>query len=435
MDQLYSTRGQAPRVDLREAVFRGLPPDNGLYLPVEIPVLPDSFFAEIETLSFQEIAVRVALALLAGSLADEVIEGIVREAINFDAPLVEVAPDSHCLELFHGPSLAFKDFGARFMSRLMAHFLAEEAREINILVATSGDTGSAVGQGFLNVPGIRVTILYPKGKVSETQEKQLTTLGGNVTALEIDGVFDDCQRLVKSAFLDEELGRRLNLSSANSINIARLIPQSFYYFNAYARLKSRGKPLVISVPSGNFGNLCGGLIARRMGLPVARFIAATNANSVVPEYLENGHFRPRPSVATISNAMDVGNPSNFPRLTALLGDDFKAISSEIRGASYDDRQTRAAIKSVYQSAGYVMCPHTAVAWLGLRDYRETSGMDCSGVFLSTAHPAKFGEVVETQIGKSVEMPERLRNIVGREKRAVSMGKDFEDFKAWLLESI
>ncbi|MBC7922892.1 MAG: threonine synthase [Ferruginibacter sp.] len=428
--QLYSTNRQSPPVSLEEALFRGLPPDQGLYLPDTLPVLPESFFRDMHLLPFREIAVRVAVALLGEAVPANVLREVVYRAIDFDAPVVPVG-ETYALELFHGPSMAFKDFGARFMAGLMAHFLQQSRREVHILVATSGDTGGAVAQGFYRAPGIRVTILYPSGKVSDIQEKQLTTLGGNVTALEVEGTFDDCQRLVKEAFLDPELNQTYTLSSANSINIARLIPQTFYYFYAYAQVRHLGKPLVFSVPSGNFGNLSAGVIARRMGLPVHRFIAATNRNRVVPHYLITGDYAPEPSVETISNAMDVGSPSNFARLQVLFGNQVDQFRTLLTGASYDDQQTRSAMRHVYQTTGYVMCPHTAVAYLGLRDYLATASQPVTGVFLATAHPAKFGPTVEAAIGAKVPLPERLAALLDQPKQSVPMSNRFDDFKAWL----
>ncbi|MCP4520512.1 MAG: threonine synthase [Cytophagales bacterium] len=431
--ELYSTKRSVPNVNFEEAVFKGLPSDNGLYMPTEIPQLPQEFFDKIDTLSFQEVAFTVANALVGDEIPADDLKVLIDDAVNFDAPVVEIKNQYNVLELFHGPSLAFKDFGARFMSRIMSYFLKKEKKEINILVATSGDTGSAVGQGFHNVEGINVTILYPSGKVSVNQEKQLTTLGGNITALEIDGVFDDCQALVKQAFLDEELNAKMNLSSANSINIARLVPQSFYYFWAYAQLKKAGKPVVFCVPSGNFGNLCGGLIAYKMGLPVEKFIAATNVNNIVPEYIKTGDFSPRPSIATISNAMDVGNPSNFPRMIALFGEEYESVIEEVQGCFYDDQQTEVAVKEVYEETGYIMCPHTGVAYLGLKQYFEATGSEANGVFLSTAHSAKFLDVVEPIIGKELEIPVELQSIINKEKVSIKMDKDFEGFKQYLLE--
>ena len=349
--------------------------------------------------------------------------------------LSKSVPKIMFLELFHGPSMAFKDFGARFMARIMSYFLQKSQRQIHILVATSGDTGGAVAQGFYKVPGISVTILYPSRKVSDIQEKQLTTLGHNVTALEIDGTFDDCQRLVKEAFLDEELNNKYNLASANSINIARLIPQSFYFFAAYAQLKHLNKPIVFSVPSGNFGNLSAGLLAYRMGLPVEHFIAATNVNDSVPRYLADGNYEPRPSKETVSNAMDVGSPSNFVRLTRFFGDDWNLVKEKISGYAFDDEQTKKAMREVYGNTNYVLCPHTAVAYLGLLQYEQESKKDFTGVFLSTAHPAKFLDLVEETLGKSIDIPERLENLLSLEKSATKLDPDFAAFKTLLMSTL
>jgi threonine synthase len=431
--KLYSTNKQVEEVNLEEAVFKGLPDDNGLYMPIAIPALPPSFFENIDKLSFQEIALEVCKALIGEDVEEKALEKIVHDVLSFDAPVIEVEEQISVLELFHGPSFAFKDFGARFMARLMAYFLEKEQKEINILVATSGDTGSAVAQGFFGMPGIKVTILYPSGKVSDIQEKQLTTLGNNITALEVNGNFDDCQRLVKEAFLDTDLRSKMNLSSANSINISRLIPQSFYYFYAYAQLKKQGKlPVIFATPSGNFGNLCGGLIAKRMGLPIEKFVAATNANDIVPSYLATGVFAPRPSVQTISNAMDVGNPSNFARLMALYNNDLKSIQAEISGKKYTDEETAKAIESVYKNTDYVLDPHGAVAYLGLKDYLKESGSKAHGVFLATAHPAKFIEVVEDVIKTKVDLPAALQDAVNKEKRSILLEPELEKLKKFLL---
>lgn len=429
---LYSTKHTVPEVDFRTALFQGLPPDNGLYMPDHIPVMPDAFFEELNKMPFAKQAFQIAHALIGDEIPGEDLREIISNAINFAAPVINVAENRYCLELFHGPSLAFKDFGARFMAGVMSWYLKEAGEKIHILVATSGDTGSAVAQGFYNMPGIEVIILYPSGKVSITQEKQLTTLGQNVTALEINGVFDDCQRLVKSAFLDEELQQSMNLSSANSINIARLIPQAFYYVHAYGQLKHLERPMVFSVPSGNFGNLCGGMIAHKMGLPVERFVAATNANDVVPEYLESGIFAPRPSVATISNAMDVGNPSNFPRILELWDDDIEKVREKVFGVSVSDESTSEAIRLLYEKHKYLACPHTAVAWLGLEAYYEKTGSDAMGIFLSTAHPSKFTDVIEPVIEDFVDIPERLQQIILKEEKSIKMDADFEEFKEYLL---
>ena len=431
---LYSTNHQSPDVSLEEAIFRGLPSDNGLYMPKIIPTLPTSFFENIDKMSITDIAFEVSKALLSDDISDSDLKMIVERAIDFDAPLVEIEENTHVLELFHGPSMAFKDFGARFMASLMSYFLQKSQKDIHILVATSGDTGGAVAQGFYKTPGIKVTILYPTGKVSDIQEKQLTTLGENVTALEVDGTFDDCQALVKTAFLDEDLSSKFNLASANSINISRLIPQSFYYFHAFAELKRKGntKPVVFCVPSGNFGNLSAGLIAQRMGLPVKMFVAATNANNAVPEYLKTGNYSSKTSQKTISNAMDVGNPSNFIRMRLLAGDAHEQVVTHITGDFSNDSDTRKAMKKVYDRTGYVMCPHTAVAYLGLKSYTETLNEEVAGVVLSTAHYAKFLDVVEDTLGVKVDVPERLSALLSKKKVAIPMSKEFADFKKYLL---
>jgi threonine synthase len=423
---LYSTNHQSPDVSLEEAVFRGLPPDNGLYMPHVIPTLPASFFENIDKMSITDIAFEVSKALLNDDISEFDLKMIVERAIDFDAPVVEIEENTHVLELFHGPSMAFKDFGARFMASLMSYFLQKSQKNIHILVATSGDTGGAVAQGFYKTPGIKVTILYPTGKVSDIQEKQLTTLGENVTALEVDGTFDDCQALVKAAFLDKDL--------SSTFNFSRLIPQSFYYFNAFAELKRQGntKPVVFCVPSGNFGNLSAGLIAKRMGLPVKMFVAATNVNNAVPEYLKTGNYSSKTSQETISNAMDVGNPSNFIRMRLLAGDSHEQVVTHITGDFSDDVATREAMKDVFDRTGYVMCPHTAVAYLGLKSYTDTLNEEVAGVVLSTAHYAKFLDVVEDTLGTQVEVPERLSALLSKEKVAIPMNKEFVDFKKYLL---
>jgi len=429
--KLYSTNHQSPDVDLKEAVFRGLPQDNGLYMPYSIPRLPDSFFENIDKMSLQEMAFEVASALIQDIPADR-LKQIVYDTLAFKVPVVHVHDNIYSLELIHGPSHAFKDFGARFMARIMSYFLEQDNREINILVATSGDTGSAVAQGFYDAKGIKVTILYPSGKVSDIQERQLTTLDKNITALEIQGNFDDCQRLVKTAFLDQDITSHINLSSANSINIARLIPQSFYYFYAYSKLKHLGKPLVFSVPSGNYGNICGGLIAQRMGLPIHRFVAATNANDSIPRYLKSGKFEPRESVQTISNAMDVGNPNNFPRIVEIHGKDFDKITSNIVGKTYDDPQTTETVNSIFDKFEYAMCPHTAIAYKGLSDYLSEEAQECVGVFLATAHPAKFLDVLDERVANGVLIPDNLKEVMKKTKKSILMSNQYEDFKKYLL---
>ncbi|KQS23760.1 threonine synthase [Dyadobacter sp. Leaf189] len=431
----HSTKNAALKASLEEAIFNSLPPDNGLYMPEYIPKISEDFLVDIENRSFKEIAVEVATTLFEGEITRSELENIIEHAYDFEAPIVGIAPEDYVLELFHGPSMAFKDFGARFMAAVMSHFLLKSDREIKILVATSGDTGGAVAQGFYQVPGISVTILYPSGKVSEIQEKQLTTLGHNVTAIEVNGTFDDCQKLVKEAFLDPELRQHYNLASANSINIARLIPQSFYFFSAFAQLKKLGKSIVFSVPSGNFGNLSAGVLAFRMGLPVEHFVASTNLNNAVPRYLTSGLYDPHPSIETISNAMDVGSPSNFVRLQRFFGDDWKLVTEKISGAFFTDEETQQAMREVFESTNYVMCPHTAVAYLGLQKYRKESGADFTGVFLSTAHPAKFIDLVEQTLGKSIEIPARLESLLHIEKVAVKMEPTFEDFKNLLLNEL
>ncbi|RMG24797.1 MAG: threonine synthase [Bacteroidetes bacterium] len=430
--RFYSTNNPDRLVSLREVVLEGLPPDNGLYMPEEIAPLPQAFLWDIERYSFQEIGYEVARNLLRDSLPDHIIYMLVEKALTFDAPLKPLREREGVLELFHGPTLAFKDFGARFMAQLMAYLVRDETRPLTILVATSGDTGGAVASGFYRTPGIEVVILYPSGKVSDLQEKQLTTLGHNITALEIAGSFDDCQALVKQAFLDQSLKKRLRLSSANSINLARLIPQSFYYFRAWQQVQDRSLPLVFSVPSGNFGNLTAGIMAKRMGLPVARFLAATNANRVVPDYLQTGVFHPKTSVPTISNAMDVGNPSNFARMLDLYGHSHEAMQKEIAGFSYTDTQTCDAIKDIYDETGYIMDPHGAVGWLALQDYRATAGEACTGIVLETAHPAKFLSVVQPLLGVEVEVPERLARLAEKEKHAIVMKADYTTFQEYLM---
>lgn len=434
--QLYSTNHISPEVGLEEAIFVGLPSDNGLFMPKEFKALPSEFWDTISDRNFQEIALEVAYALIGEDISKGELKTLIDSAINFDAPLVEIEENIYCQELFHGPSMAFKDFGARFMAALMSYFLKKNNRSINILVATSGDTGGAVAQGFFKTPNISVTILYPSGKVSDIQEMQLTTLGNNVKALEINGTFDDCQRLVKSAFLDQDLRAKYSLASANSINIARLIPQSFYYVYAYSKLKSKGLPIVFSVPSGNFGNLSAGVMAMRLGMPVEKFIAATNINKVVPEYLQSEQFIPiDPSLSTISNAMDVGNPSNFPRMKALFDNDFSQFKEKVLGVYYTDEETAACMRDVYKRTSYVMCPHTAIAYLGLKEYQKSIGKEISGVFLSTAHYAKFLPDVERILGEKMTIPERLSDLLSKQKISVKMDSDYESFKAYLKKEL
>lgn len=423
---LYSTKNKSHEVSLKEAVIRGLAPDNGLYMPKEITPLPQRFFTTLAQKSFKEISFDVASHLVGNELPLGEIKRIIDHTIQFDAPLVEIEKNTYALELFHGPTLAFKDFGARFMSQLLGYFAKEERNEIVILAATSGDTGSAVANGFLGVKGTRVIVLYPKGKVSLIQEKQFTTLGQNITAIEISGTFDDCQTLVKNAFQDPELRKEFFLTSANSINIARLIPQSFYYFYAVSRLMHLNKPIVFSVPSGNFGNLTGGLLAMKMGLPIKHFVVSTNRNDVVPEYLQTKKFSPRPSVQTISNAMDVGNPSNFERILEIFENDFEKLKDSISAFGVSDEETKAVMKSVKKNFNYTLDPHGAVGYAGLKKYLGKK--DQVGVFLETAHPAKFIEVVEETLGQKIEIPETLQKFMKGQKQVEKLGRDFPSFK-------
>jgi threonine synthase len=430
--KLYSTKSPNRFVSLKEAIFKGLPDDNGLFMPHKIPVLPQSFFKNIKKHSFQSIAFEVARRMMKGAIPENDIKTIVETAIDFTAPVVKLDDNTHILELFHGPSLAFKDFGARFMAQTMSYFNKGDNQELVILVATSGDTGGAVAAGFYKTLGIKVVILYPSGKVSLLQEKQLTTLGENITALEVQGTFDDCQALVKKAFLDRALTAKIRLSSANSINIARLIPQSFYYFEAYKQVETKGKPLVFSVPSGNFGNLTAGLFARKMGLPIHQFIAATNANDVVPKYLASGDYNPIPSVPTLSNAMDVGNPSNFARMLDLYSSTWNNMADVVKGYTFNDETTKKAMKEIDAKYNYVIDPHGAVGYLALKEYQKTT--DTVGIILETAHPAKFLDDVESILNKKIEIPERLESLKNKKKESILRGIDFESFKDWLLQN-
>ncbi len=430
----YSTNKNTPVVTLEEAVIKGLAADNGLFMPERIEKFDPDFFENIQNFSFQEIAFEVAKKFFGEDVEEASLKEIVYETLEFDCPVVKVTKNIWSLELFHGPTLAFKDVGARFMARLLNYFLGENDKQVHVLVATSGDTGSAVANGFLGVEGIHVHVLYPKGKVSKIQESQFTTLGQNITALEVDGTFDDCQHLVKTAFLDEELNKELLLTSANSINVARFLPQAFYYFNAYARLKEKGalqnKELVISVPSGNFGNLTAGLFAREMGLPVTQFLAANNENDVVYEYLKTGKYTPRPSVETIANAMDVGTPSNFARILDLYNHSHEKISSVIKGFRYTNAQIRETIKKVLELTGYICDPHGACGYMALEEFLSPGQV---GIFLETAHPAKFTETVEDVLGKgTLTLPEKLAEFMKGKKQIVSLKNDFYPFRNYLL---
>ena len=425
----YSTNHNTPDVTLELAVTQGLAADRGLFMPERINPMPASFFKNISSMSFQELSFEVAKKFFGEDIPERTLEKIVFNTLTFDTPLVEVSDHIYSLELFHGPTSAFKDVGARFMARLLSHFLGQEKKMVHVLVATSGDTGSAVANGFLGVPGIKVLVLYPKGKVSDIQEKQFTTLGQNITALEIDGNFDDCQALVKSAFMDEELKKKITITSANSINVARFLPQAFYYFNAWAKLEDKTRKVVFSVPSGNFGNLTAGLFAKKMGLPVSKFIAANNLNDIVFKYLKTGIYEPRPSVSTIANAMDVGDPSNFARILDLYQNNHQAITNEMTGTSFTDDQIRETLLSVYQNKGYLLDPHGAV---GYRALSELLRDDETGIFLETAHPAKFTETVEEVVGKgNVPMPQRLQNFMKGEKLSIEFPADYESFRGYL----
>ena len=428
----YSTNGKSKLVSFREAVIKGIADDGGLFLPTELRVLPEDFFRNISSISFQEIAVEVAEKFIDDEIPANDLEELIYKTLNFPAPIISLNEKIFILELFHGPTLAFKDFGARFMAKSLSYLLRNENKEVVVLVATSGDTGSAVANGFYNVEGIKVILLYPSGKVSHIQEQQLTTLSGNITALEIEGAFDDCQRLVKQAFADNELNKLKNLTSANSINIARLIPQSFYYFNAYAQLSDKIKPVIFSVPSGNLGNLTGGLLAYKMGLPVQKLIAACNANDVLPHYVNSGEFIPKPSIKTISNAMDVGNPSNFARIVTLFKNDYNLIKKVLFSDSFSDDKTRLAMKEVFDKYNYIIEPHGAVGYLTLEEYIKNNPGDFQSIILETAHPAKFLDEVENNINKKIEIPERLRICLEKKKNSIKLSKNFNEFRNFLI---
>ena len=427
----YSTNHKSDDVTLRDAVVRGLAPDRGLYMPERLNKLSKEFFDCIDRMTFQEMSFEVAKAFFGEDIPESDLKKIVYDTLAFPTPVVKVDDNIYSLELFHGPTLAFKDVGARFMARLLGYFNKEEKQLVNVLVATSGDTGSAVANGFLGVEGVHVYVLYPKGKVSPIQECQFTTLGRNITAVEVDGVFDDCQALVKNAFMDAELNQRMKLTSANSINVARFLPQAFYYFNAYAQMKAMGKAdnLVICVPSGNFGNITAGLFGWFMGLPVKRFIAANNANDIFYNYLQTGVYSPKPSVQTLANAMDVGDPSNFARVLALYGGSHKDIAGHIGGATYTDEQIRETLKECYQRTGYLLDPHGTCGYRALREQLQPGEY---GVFLETAHPAKFKEKVDAITGGDVEIPARLQAFMRGTKQSVEISKDYADFRKFLF---
>ena len=428
--KFYSTKNQSNKVSFQRALLTGIPQDKGLYMPEDIPDFSKIFGQETQ-LSFQELSLLIASSFLDKELSSNEIQNIIENSITFEAPNYNIYNNLYCLELFHGPTLAFKDFGARFMARCMQYFIGEAEKEINILVATSGDTGSAVAHGFYDVEGINVIILYPKGKVSDIQEKQLTTLDKNIYALEIDGNFDDCQRLVKNAFLDKNLNTKLQLSSANSINIARLIPQSFYYAYSYLQLSNKNIPTIFSVPCGNFGNITAGLIAKKMGVPIDKFIASTNLNDVVPNYMNTGNYNPKKSVQTISNAMDVGNPSNMARIMDMY-DSLDNLRNDMLSWSFNEKKTSDMIQTIYSQNNYLIDPHSAVAALGILEYQKLDSKIMNKVFLGTAHPGKFADVVEPIIGKSIDLPKRLERVLSLKKRSMLLNNNYDEFYDYLL---
>ena len=427
----YSLSNPNETTNFAQAVVNGIAPDRGLYFPSEIPRLPASFFDKIEEMDVHEMALTAIQAFVGDEIPKEELERIVKTTLDFEFPVVAVEDQIGSLELFHGPTLAFKDVGARFMAQCLGYFNKQNStQKVTVLVATSGDTGGAVANGFLGVEGIEVVILYPKGKVSKVQEQQLTTLGQNITALEVDGVFDDCQDMVKTAFLDSEITNQRTLTSANSINVARWLPQMLYYFLAYRQLKHKNKPLVVAVPSGNFGNICAGMIAQQMGLPIDHFVAATNVNDAVPAYLESGFYQALKTTPTISNAMDVGDPSNFVRIQKIYGNDFENLSQHLSGYRFTDEETRTAMQHIHTSSGYVADPHGAVGYLGLKKYLENHP-DKYGIFLETAHPVKFLTTVEETLGTKVELPQRIQDLLEKEKQSTPIS-NYEDLKRFLL---
>ncbi len=429
--QFFSLKNKKHKASFKDAVIAGIAPDKGLYFPESIQPLPASFFQGIEGLSNHEIAFAAIHQFVQNDIPKNKLEDIIEHTLDFDFPLVEIEENISTLELFHGPTMAFKDVGARFMAHCLGYFSEGNDENITVLVATSGDTGGAVANGFLGVEGVDVVILYPSGKVSEIQEKQLTTLGHNITALEVDGTFDDCQRMVKKAFLDAEITDKKKLTSANSINVARWLPQLFYYLFAFKQIKPIGKELVFSVPSGNFGNICAGLVAYQLGMPVKHFVASTNVNDVVPNFMQSGRYEPKPSISTISNAMDVGDPSNFVRIQELFGNDFEKLSKYFSSYSFSDNETQAAMGLVHNTTGYIMDPHGAVGYLGLKNYLKDHP-DCRGIFLETAHPIKFLPVVRETLGIELDIPPQIQKVMDKEKTSISIS-DYKDLKLHLIE--
>lgn len=430
--KFYSLNKQAPEVSFKDAVINGIAPDRGLYFPERITPLPASFFEHIDDLTHQEIAFNAIHQFVDAEIPNEKLREILAHVLDFEFPVVEIEPHVAALELFHGPTMAFKDVGARFMAQCLGYFSEGETKEVTVLVATSGDTGGAVANGFLGVHGVKVVILYPSGKVSDIQERQLTTLGQNITALEVEGTFDDCQKMVKNAFLDEELQSHMQLTSANSINVARWLPQLFYFLFAYKQLKSQGKEIVFSVPSGNFGNICAGMVAQKLGMPVRHFIAATNVNDTVPEFMKTGEYTPKPSTATISNAMDVGDPSNFIRIRHLFQNDHEALSKNLSSFSFSDAETKEAMQSIHKTSNYISDPHGAVGYLGLKKYQEKHP-DTYGIFLETAHPVKFLDVVEETLPEQLEIPPQIQKVMAKEKQSTPI-KTYQELKQFLLDS-
>jgi len=428
--KFYSLNKQAPEVSFKDAVIKGIAPDRGLYFPESIEPLPASFFEGIENHSNQEIAFNAIHQFVCDEIPNEKLREVLANVLDFDFPIVKIEPDIGTLELFHGPTMAFKDVGARFMANCLGYFSEDSTNEVTVLVATSGDTGGAVANGFLGVDGVKVVILYPSGKVSDIQERQLTTLGQNITALEIDGTFDDCQKMVKTAFLDDKLLQNMQLTSANSINVARWLPQLFYFLFAYKQAKSQGKEIVFSVPSGNFGNICAGMVAQKLGMPVKHFIAATNINDTVPEFMKTGKYNPKPSSATISNAMDVGDPSNFIRIRHLFENDLELLAKHLSSYTFTDEQTREAMKYIHKTSNYIADPHGAVGYLGLKKYQENHP-DTYGVFLETAHPVKFLDVVEETIPEKLPIPTQIQKVMDKEKKSIKIST-YTQLKDFLL---
>ncbi|MFC4094826.1 threonine synthase [Euzebyella saccharophila] len=428
--KFYSLHKEAPAVSFKEAVVRGIAPDKGLYFPESFTRLPDSFFEQIEELSNHEIAFNAIHQFVSEEIPNEELKEILKNTLDFDFPVVEIEDKVGTLELFHGPTMAFKDVGARFMAQCLGYFSRGEKNEVTVLVATSGDTGGAVANGFLGVEGVNVVILYPSGKVSDIQERQLTTLGQNITALEVDGTFDDCQKMVKTAFLDEGILQQMQLTSANSINVARWLPQMFYFLFAYKQAKKAGKEIVFSIPSGNFGNICAGMVAQKLGMPVKHFVAATNVNDTVPQFMLTKEYSPKPSTATISNAMDVGDPSNFIRIRHLYNDDFELLEKNLSSYAFDDVTTKETMAQLYEQSGYIADPHGAVGYLGLKKYLKEHP-DHYGIFLETAHPVKFLDVVEETIDKKVAIPEQIKKVMDKEKKSIKI-KTYDQLKSFLL---